>query len=98
VTPEEFLRQQAEEAKPKPPNGDGSNHQDGDDTKDSRPRIEVHNAGAIDPTKIPPRGFLLGTTFCRKFISGLNSAGARRQDIDQICSVSRLSDWQKRNH
>ena len=76
MTPEEFLRQQAEEAKPKPPNGDGSNHQDGDDTKDSRPRIEVHNAGAIDPTKIPPRGFLLGTTFCRKFISGLNSAGA----------------------
>ena len=28
VTPEEFLRQQAEEAKSKPPNGDGSNHQD----------------------------------------------------------------------
>ena len=46
-------------------------------TKERQPqRIEVHNAGAIDPTKIKPRGFLLGNTFCRKFISGLNSAGA----------------------
>ena len=38
--------------------------------------IEVHDAGDIDPTAIPPRGWLLGTTFCRKFISGLVAEGA----------------------
>jgi hypothetical protein len=74
---------------PKPPNGDDRN-------QDGGPHIEVHNAGDIDPTKIPPRGWLLGTTFCRQFISGLNAAG-RRQNIDQICSVSRRGDLQA-NH
>jgi hypothetical protein len=38
-------------------------------------KIVVYNAGDIDPTKIPPRGWLLGVTFCRKFISGLIGAG-----------------------
>src|SRR5204862_2161985 len=38
--------------------------------------IEVHDAGDIDPTAISPRGWLLGTTFCRKFISGLVAEGA----------------------
>jgi hypothetical protein len=38
--------------------------------------IEVHDAGNIDVTKIPPRGWLLGTTFCRKFISGLIGSGS----------------------
>jgi hypothetical protein len=37
---------------------------------------EVHDAGDIDVTKIPPRGFLLGVTFCRNFISGLIAEGA----------------------
>jgi AAA domain len=37
--------------------------------------VEVHNAGDIDAAKIPPRGWLLGTTFCRKFISGLIGSG-----------------------
>jgi AAA domain len=37
--------------------------------------VVVHNAGHIDVTKIPPRGWLLGKTFCRKFISGLIGSG-----------------------
>jgi hypothetical protein len=37
--------------------------------------IKVHDAGDIDVTKIPPRGWLLGVSFCRKFISGLVAEG-----------------------
>jgi hypothetical protein len=37
--------------------------------------LQVHDAGDIDVTKIPPRGWLLGVTFCRKFISGLIGEG-----------------------
>src|ERR1700737_1309146 len=37
--------------------------------------VKVHDAGDIDVAKIPPRGWLLGTTFCRKFISGLIAEG-----------------------
>jgi hypothetical protein len=36
----------------------------------------IHDAGDIDPAKIPPRGWLLGATFCRKFLSGLIAEGA----------------------
>jgi 5S rRNA maturation endonuclease (ribonuclease M5) len=42
---------------------------------DATDKITVYNAGDIDPKKIPPRGWLVGTTFCRKFISGLIGAG-----------------------
>jgi hypothetical protein len=42
---------------------------------DPRAAIEVNDAGEIDITKIPPRGWLLGVSFCRKFISGLISEG-----------------------
>jgi len=38
--------------------------------------VEVHDAGDIDVTKIPPRGWLLGVSFCRKFLSGLIGEGA----------------------
>ena len=37
--------------------------------------IKVHDAGDIDVTTIAPRGWLLGVTFCRKFISGLIAEG-----------------------
>jgi hypothetical protein len=37
--------------------------------------IQIYDAGDIDVTKIPPRGWLVGKTFCRKFISGLIGAG-----------------------
>jgi hypothetical protein len=37
--------------------------------------VQIHDAGDIDVTEIPPRGWLLGTTFCRKFISGLIAEG-----------------------
>jgi hypothetical protein len=37
--------------------------------------FDVHDAGDIDITQIPPRGWLLGVSFCRKFISGLVSEG-----------------------
>jgi hypothetical protein len=58
-------------------------HLEGPSSEDSRWQdlapidraIEVHDAGDIDPTAIPPRGWLLGTTFCRKFISGLVAEG-----------------------
>jgi hypothetical protein len=39
------------------------------------PHVVVHNAGDIVPTLIPPRGWLLGTSFCRKFLSGLIAEG-----------------------
>jgi hypothetical protein len=42
----------------------------------SRLAIQVHNASHIEVTKIPPRGWLLGVTFCRKFLSGLIGSGA----------------------
>jgi hypothetical protein len=41
---------------------------------DNKP-IKVHDVGDIDVTKIPPRGWLLGVSFCRKFISGLVAEG-----------------------
>lgn len=70
----EFIRQQmewaaedADAAKRTSPNGR--------DESEYEP-IEVHNAAHIDVTKIPPRGWLLGVTFCRKFLSGLIGAGA----------------------
>jgi hypothetical protein len=37
--------------------------------------VLVYDASDIDVTKIPPRGWLVGKTFCRKFISGLIGAG-----------------------
>jgi hypothetical protein len=37
--------------------------------------IIVHDAGDIDVARIPPRGWLLGVTFCRNFISGLIAEG-----------------------
>jgi hypothetical protein len=39
-------------------------------------RIAFHNAGEICAERIPPRGWLLGTTFCRRFLSGLIGSGA----------------------
>jgi hypothetical protein len=38
--------------------------------------IEVYDAADIDVKRIPPRGWLLGVTFCRTFISGLIGGGA----------------------
>jgi AAA domain len=35
----------------------------------------IHNAGLLIPAKIPPRQWLLGTSFCRKFLSGLVGTG-----------------------
>lgn len=42
---------------------------------DHAARIAVYDAGDIDITKIPPRRFLVGTSFCRKFLSGLIGEG-----------------------
>jgi hypothetical protein len=42
---------------------------------DPLPPLEILDAGDIDVTKIQPRGWLLGVTFCRKFISGLIGEG-----------------------
>ena len=41
----------------------------------NEPTLLVYSAGNIDPARIPPRGWLLGVTFCRKFISGLIAEG-----------------------
>jgi AAA domain len=38
-------------------------------------KIEMHDAGDIDIAKIPPRGWLLGVSFCHKFPSGLIGEG-----------------------
>jgi hypothetical protein len=35
----------------------------------------LRGAGRIDPTQIPPRGWLLGTSFARKFLSGVSGPG-----------------------
>jgi hypothetical protein len=40
-----------------------------------KPSPVIHDAGAIDPQAITPRGWLLGVTFCRKFLSGLIGDG-----------------------
>src|SRR5215813_2092078 len=37
--------------------------------------MDIFDASDIGVTTIPPRGWLLGTTFCRKFISGLIAEG-----------------------
>jgi hypothetical protein len=37
--------------------------------------LQIQDAGDIDVIQIPPRGWLLGVTFCRKFLSGLISEG-----------------------
>jgi hypothetical protein len=37
--------------------------------------LQIHDAGDIDPAKIPPRAWLLGVSFCRKFLSGLIGEG-----------------------
>ena len=44
-------------------------------TPPDTPRFEVFSAGMIVPSKIPPRQWLLGTTFCRRFLSGLIGEG-----------------------
>jgi hypothetical protein len=45
------------------------------DGKGSHQPLIIYDAGDIDPTKIPRREWLLGRTFCRKFLSGLVGAG-----------------------
>jgi hypothetical protein len=45
------------------------------DDEDSSPKLIVHNAGQIRATPIPPRQWLLGNTFCRKFLSSLVGSG-----------------------
>ena len=42
---------------------------------DANGAIAVYDAGDIDPAAIPPRGWLLGVSFARKFISGVVSEG-----------------------
>jgi hypothetical protein len=60
---EEMRRASEDEKKPLPTGEDPS-------------IVEVHDASDIDVTKIPPRAFLVGVTFARKFISGLIAEGA----------------------
>jgi hypothetical protein len=71
VTPEEFLRQQAEEAKPKPPNGDGRNQDE---------EAELLDLGewdfGEDNEPIPPRAWQLGNLICRQFLASLFGDGA----------------------
>ena len=40
-----------------------------------QPRLQVYDAGDIEITSIPPRRWLLGISFCRKFLSGLIARG-----------------------
>jgi hypothetical protein len=44
-------------------------------TKPEHEPIQIYDAGDIEIAKIPPRGWLLGVSFCRKFISGLIAEG-----------------------
>jgi hypothetical protein len=39
------------------------------------PFLQIHDAADIDPTKIPPRGWLLGNRYCRRFLSALIGDG-----------------------
>ena len=37
--------------------------------------LRIFNAGHINVAQVPPRRWLLGVTFCRKFLSGLIGEG-----------------------
>ena len=43
--------------------------------EDKSLRLQIYDAGDIDPAQIPPRAWLLGVSFCRKFLSGLIGEG-----------------------
>jgi len=46
------------------------------DDPSCRLSVEVHDAADIIISEIPPRGWLLGTVFCRTFLSGLIGVGS----------------------
>lgn len=56
-------------------NGAGIGVQEGQPSAETDTPLVVHDAGDIEVTKIVPRQWLLGVTFCRKFISGLIAEG-----------------------
>ena len=50
-------------------------HRGAREEQPSRP-MSVYDAGDIDPTKIPPRGWLLGNLLCRGFLSAIFADGS----------------------
>ena len=74
--PEFFERIQKEIAEgAEIPTSEKRSQLNGHDPRDEPVDIKVYDAGDIEVSKIPPRGWLLGVTFCRKFISGLIAGG-----------------------
>jgi hypothetical protein len=63
------------EARAPPPDFDERAPPSGDEETRQTSNLNVHDAGDIDVSKIPPRQWLLGVSFCRKFISGLIGTG-----------------------
>jgi hypothetical protein len=73
----ERIQKEIEEGAESPTSGKRSrpNGHDPRGGKDELVDVKVYDAGDIEVSKIPPRGWLLGLTFCRKFISGLIAEG-----------------------
>jgi AAA domain len=54
-------------------------------------RLGIWDAGKDDYTKIPPRGWLLGNQFCRRFISSLLAAGGTGKTALRVAQLISLA-------
>lgn len=75
VTPPEELQRRREQLRQIDEEERRKKAGNGHDKSPPPPPIAIYDAGDIDISQIPPRGWLLGVSFCRKFISGLVSEG-----------------------
>jgi hypothetical protein len=63
-----------------PPMGDTDPPGAGEQTADPAPELDVHDAGD-DTEPPPPRRWLLGNQFCRRFLSGLVAPGSTGKSV-----------------
>jgi hypothetical protein len=57
--------------------------------------VAVHDAGDIEIAKIPPREWLLGVTFCRRFLSGVIAEGGAGKTAVRYAQFLALASGRK---
>lgn len=62
------------------------------------PALREWDAGEADYAHIPPRGWLLGNTFCRGFVSGLISEGAGGKTAIRLLQLLSVATGRKLTH
>jgi hypothetical protein len=87
-TAEEFLKRTEQPEPPRPEPPDRGVPPPGEELP--TPQLEIFDVGDEDGN-IPPREWLLGTTFCRSYLSGLISAGAGGKTTVRILQALSLA-------